>query len=41
MEKQRRSSDPPAVMHLARLHWQANCRVTPQALLPALLEPQD
>src|SRR5215467_10875152 len=33
MEKQRRSADPGAVMHLARPHWQVKSRVTPQALL--------
>jgi hypothetical protein len=35
MEKQRQSADPAAVMHLAKPHWQAKSRVTPQTPLPA------
>src|SRR5262245_4477300 len=35
MEKQRRSADPPAVMHLAKPHSQAKSRVAPQTPLPA------
>jgi hypothetical protein len=33
MVKQRQVAGPEAVMHLAKRHWQAMCRVTAQALL--------
>jgi hypothetical protein len=47
MAKQRRSPVPAAVMHFAKLHWQAKSRAKVKLLVtaadwrPPLLEPQD